>query len=77
MSKDDYIQNSEATHIRVFDEGFSYAIDAADDQGGYTESVWTHFDDKPLDRSTAKMSAPHFAMYIGRSDLIDKVKFFD
>lgn len=40
--RDPYLHDpAKATHVRVFDEGFSWAIDAADDEGHYTEVVWT------------------------------------
>jgi hypothetical protein len=69
----DYIKPSEATKIRVHDEGFTWAIDAADDNGEYTEECWTYYNDAELDRESAIKIAPQFAAHIGRSDLADSV----
>ena len=71
----DFIDPSEATKIRVCDDGgCDWWIDAADDSGLYTEFVWTHYNDKMLTRDEAILRVPEFAAYIGRPDLVDKVE---
>lgn len=40
------IRPSQATIVRVFQEGDHWAIDAADDEGNYTDEIWTDYANK-------------------------------
>ena len=63
MAKDFYIDPGEATRIRVHSEGQGWAIDAAGDDGRFSESCWTHDGsiDQPLTRDRAVELADEFA----------------
>ena len=75
---DDYIEPLQATHIRVYtDYGYDdhqYVIDAADDDGGYSELIWELWDGKPMSRDRAISSVPAFAAALGRTDLAGKIR---
>lgn len=74
MTSDDYLPASEATTIRVFDEGEHWAIDAANENGtNYTAFVWTRYNDVPFTRDEAINRVGEFADYIGRPDLRERV----
>ena len=40
--KEDKDYATEVTHLRIFDEGDGWALDAADDEGNYSEAVWKY-----------------------------------
>lgn len=74
----DYLEPSQATHIRVYtDYGYDdhqYVIDAADDTGGYSELIWELWDGKPMSMDCAIGSVAAFAAEFGRPDLADKIR---
>jgi hypothetical protein len=64
---DEFIEPSEATKIRVFQEGSFWEIDAADDSDRCTEHHWTH-DGGPdirLTRERAIELVPEFVAHLG------------
>ena len=69
----DYIDPSEATHVRIGLDSHGWMIDAADDTGNYTEEIWTcdWVNDEPvfytLERARERASA--FAKEMGLSHL--------
>ena len=74
---DDYIDPSEATHVRVAIDSHGWMIDAANDGGGYTEDHWTcdWVADEPVcyTRERAMAMAPVFAEHLGLGHLPVKV----
>lgn len=73
----DYIDPSEATHVRVAIDNHGWMIDAANDGGSYTEDHWTcdWVDDEPVcySRERAVEMAPEFARHHGIGHLPIKV----
>lgn len=63
------IEPENATHIRIFNEGDEWFIDAADDLGNYTSNCWTHYLEDLLTRELANKVAHEFAEEIGCPDL--------
>lgn len=49
------------TKVRVFFEDDHWAIDAIDDEGNYSEFIWTHYDGVPMTRDEAISHVPEFA----------------
>jgi len=72
---DCYIQPSEATRIRIFEQDSDgWCIDAARPDGQkFTEKIWTHYDDEPLSKGKAIEVVAEFAAEIGRPDLLSEV----
>jgi hypothetical protein len=63
------IEPENATHIRIFNEGDEWFIDAADDLGNYTSNCWTHYLEDLLTRELANKIAHEFAKEIGCPNL--------
>ncbi len=72
---DDYIDPQNATHVRITSGHDGLEVDGADDQGGFTEEVWTHCgmntdNPRPITDETADVCARDFASHvIGKPDL--------
>lgn len=83
---EDYIDPTLCTRIRICKNPFPetdlptepgvqyYEIDAADEDGNYTEVCWTCYDGKNIDLELAKRIVPEFCEEIGRPDLAGTYK---
>ena len=69
----DYIDPSEATHVRIGLDIHGWGVDAADDNGNYTEGHWTcdwvGGEPVPYTFERAKEVAPAFAAEFGLQHL--------
>lgn len=68
MEEREYITPAEATHIRVHNEGAGqWAIDAADDAGGYIEFNWNRdgHPDATMSMARAIERVPEFVAHVG------------
>jgi hypothetical protein len=68
----EYILQDQATHFRIFEDFDGWAIDAADNNGNYSEHIWTHYDGEPLTKEMAINKVKEFAEEYGRSDIANK-----
>ena len=68
----EYVSQSQATHFRVFEDFDGWAIDAADDNGNYSELTWTHYNGEFLTKEMAISKIQEFAEEYGRPDIADK-----
>lgn len=74
LNKVETISPTQATRIRIFAEGLHWSIDAADEAGNYTETVWDHYNGKRMNyRPDAIKAVKAFAIEIGRVDLLTSV----